>query len=329
MTEPLHPWQAPAWAHLQAMLAADRLPHALLIAGPGGTGEHVFAERVAQALLCAEPARAPCGACPACRQYGAGTHPDAIRLEPPEAGKAIPVDAVRALSGRLALTGAGRKVALIDPADAMNANAANSLLKTLEEPPGDCVLLLVSLRPGRLPATVRSRCQRITFGLPEPEIALAWLGEQGVTDAATWLARAAGAPLAARDLAQQEADTGAAVVDALLDTLERGLVTPESLAAGSGLPLATSAPALARAVEDLIRLGMAGDGRPLRREDRRARMSALAGRVDVGALFGYLDEVYRSIPGASSSLRSDIQFEGLLADAAAIGRSRAASRGGA
>lgn len=326
MTEPPYPWQAAAWAHLRALLEAERLPHALLVAGPGGSGERVFAERAAQALLCRAPEGVPCGGCPACRQFDAGTHPDAIRVEPAEAGKAIPVDAVRALVARLALTGTGRKVALIDPADAMNTNAANSLLKTLEEPPGDSVLLLVSMRPGRLPATVRSRCQRITFGLPEPETACAWLEEHGVADAASWLARAGGAPLTARALAQQGDDTDTAVLDALLDTLERGVVTPESLDAGTNLPLAISVPALARAVEDLVRLAMAGDAPPLRREDRRARMSRLVGRVDVGALFGYLDTIYRSNPGPSSSLRSDIQFEGLLADAAAIGRSRAPSR---
>lgn len=327
MSGPPYPWQAAAWARLGALRAAARLPHALLVAGPGGTGTRAFAERAAQALLCGVPAEAPCGACPACRQFAAGTHPDAIRVEPPEAGKAIPVDAVRTLVARLALTGAGPKVALIDPAEAMNANAANSLLKTLEEPSGDSVLLLVSRRPGRLLATVRSRCQGITFGLPEPGSACAWLEEQGVADAATWLARAGGAPLAARALAGQESDPDAAVIDALLATLEGGSVPPEGLEAGTGLPLATSVPALARAVEDLLRLAMAGDGPPLHREDRRTRMRALAGGLDAGALFEYLDQLYRSIPGPSSSLRSDIQFEGLLADAAAIGRSRAPSGG--
>lgn len=328
MAEAPYPWQAAAWARLQTMTAGGRLPHALLLAGPGGTGERAFAERALQALLCSDPDDAPCGRCPACRQSAAGTHPDAIRLEPAEAGKAIPVDAVRALIGRLALTGTGRKVALIDPADAMNANAANSLLKTLEEPPGDSVLLLVSLRPGRLPATVRSRCQRLTFGLPEPDEALAWLRDEGVADAEAWLARAGGAPLTAQVLAAQEDDAAGAVVDALLDTLERGVVSPESVAVGAGLPLAACAHALAGAVEDLIRLRMAGDERPLRREDRRRRMRALAGGLDAGALFGYLDEVYRSIPGPSSSLRPEIQFEGLLADAAALGRARAAPHGG-
>lgn len=326
MTEPPYPWQAAAWARLHALLAADRLPHALLVAGPGGTGEREFAVRAAQALLCSAPEDTPCGTCPACRQFAAGTHPDAIRVEPPEADKAIPVDMVRALVARLGLTGRGRKVALIDPAEAMNANAANSLLKTLEEPPGDSVLLLVSMRPGRLPATVRSRCQRITFGLPEPETACAWLDGQGVADAVTWLARAGGAPLLARELAGRESDADTVVLDALLETLERGVVTAESLDAGTRLPLATTVPALARAVEDLVRLAMAGADGPLRREDRRARMSAVAARLDVGALFGYLDEVYRSIPGPSSSLRADIQFEGLLADAAAIGRSRVPSQ---
>ncbi|MDZ7750029.1 MAG: hypothetical protein U5K43_15640 [Halofilum sp. (in: g-proteobacteria)] len=171
--------------------------------------------------------------------------------------------------------------ALIDTAESMTTSAANSLLKTLEEPPGGSVLILASRRPARLPATVRSRCQRISFGLPAADAAAAWLGEQGVADPGTWLARAGGAPLTALALAsaQAEGDEAAladAVADALLATLEHGLVP-----AGGTRPML--APRWCRAlrlvdtVEDLIRLvRMRAAAARLRRPDLRARMLPLA-----------------------------------------------------
>ncbi len=153
---PVPQWQEARWKRVQDLRGIGRLPHALLISGPGGTGEGLFADALMQALLCTSATTAaPCGECNACREYTAGTHPDAVRIEPEEAGKAIGVDRIRELTGRLNLTSGGRsKVARIEPAESMTLAAANSLLKTLEEPPGDSVLLLVSERPARLPATV-------------------------------------------------------------------------------------------------------------------------------------------------------------------------------
>ena len=122
------PWHTERFARLQALRAAGRLPHALLVSGPGGTGEDRFADALTQALLCtASPQAAPCGACAACTEYAAGTHPDAVTVTPEETGKAIGIDRIRELTGRLALTSGGRaKVARIEPADAMTLAAANS-----------------------------------------------------------------------------------------------------------------------------------------------------------------------------------------------------------
>ncbi|MDX1609369.1 MAG: DNA polymerase III subunit delta' [Halofilum sp. (in: g-proteobacteria)] len=323
-----YPWQSGQWARLQQAQQTGRLPHALLLAAPAGTGLRAFAERWGQARLCrAAHEQRPCGQCPACEQSAAGTHPDFVRLEPEERGKAIGVDAVRALTERVALTaGPQGKVALIDPADAMTLQAANALLKTLEEPPAGSVILLLSHRASRLPATVRSRCQVLTFGLPPRQAALEWLQQAGVAEAPTWLARAAGAPLAARELATEGVDAEPAI-DGLLATLEAGAAPPGLAARVAQLPLQTSIPLLTTVVADLVRLRVAAAAEQrLHHPARREQLQRVAGRLDVRALFHYLDELNRAVPGPSSGLRPDMQVQGLLADAAAL--RRAAGREG-
>ncbi len=331
MVEAVLPWQSGAWERLRAARAAGRFPHALLLAGPAGVGKRSFARRLARTLLCQSAANAPCDECAACRQYQAGTHPDHLSLGPAEDGKSIPVDAVRDVVERLALAGRGTKVAQIDSADAMTTSAANSLLKTLEEPSGEAALLLISDRAGRLPATIRSRCQRVALTMPPQEQALQWLSEQGVEPAADWLRRAGGAPLRAQAMAHEGGNGDAGSTgEELLIALESGRVPAEAGAAGDRSALAAQIGTLAATVEDLIRLSLqpAGEHRWLNRPEERERMQALAPRMDARRLFHYLDGLYRSMPAAGDALRSDIQYRGLLADAAEIARASASSRGG-
>lgn len=327
MSGPAYPWQAEVWARLQQARELERLPHALLLVGPAGIGKRGFARHLSQALVCAAgPAQSPCGQCPACRQYAAGTYPDSLAIAPPEPGKSIPVDGIREMTERLGLSGQGTKVARFDSAEAMTTSAANSLLKTLEEPPGDAVLLLVSDRPGRLPATVRSRCQRVAFGLPPADQARQWLVEQGIADAERWLARAGGAPLLAQALAAEEGDsTEADAAEALLTTLERGRVPVGVTADNDSAAMAARVAMLISTVEDLIRLRLAEGAARVRHPEYHDRLAALAPRLDARMLFDYLDGLYRSMPAAGDSLRPSIQYQGLLADAAAIARPGAAS----
>ena len=198
----LRPWHADAWARLQARRERDALPHALLLAGPAGLGKRDFLAAFVKGLLCQRPVDGvACGTCRSCELVAAGTHPDLIGLsfglrKDGVTRSEIVVDQIRDLSQRLSMASqfGGWQVVTIDPADAMNAAAANALLKTLEEPTPATLLVLVADEPARLPATIRSRCQRIDFLPPSREVALDWLRAQGVTDAPAALEAAGGNP---------------------------------------------------------------------------------------------------------------------------------------
>lgn len=188
MTE-FSPWQQRAYDHAVAALDGGRMGHGLLICGPAGLGKRAVAERLALHVLSGgDAAHAQRSAA----LMAAGTHPDlhvvsfGLTKDGSKLRTEIVIDQIRDLSGKLALTpqyGAAQ-VALIDPADAINRSACNALLKTLEEPAPGRYLWLLSAQPARLPATIRSRCQRLEFRLPPRAEALAWLQGQGHAPAA-------------------------------------------------------------------------------------------------------------------------------------------------
>ncbi len=190
----LAPWQQRVLDGAMASLAEGRLGHALLFSGAAKMGKNAVAMRIAQRLLCASPGAdgLACGHCRACQLFTAGTHPD-FRFTsylPNDKGdklrSELVVDQMRELGHWFSLTPqmGVAQVAMITPAHAMNLNASNALLKTLEEPSRDRYLLLVTDRPGRLPATIRSRCQRLEFRPPGKAEAMDWLRAQGHGEAA-------------------------------------------------------------------------------------------------------------------------------------------------
>ena len=207
------PWHDEHWQRLQARRARGAMPHALLLTGPAGLGKRDFMLRLVRGLLCSQPNDGDaCGVCRSCQLLAAGTHPDYVSLsfglrKDGVQRSEIVVDQVRELSARLSMSSqfGGWQIVSIDPADAMNTAASNALLKTLEEPSAQTMLLLVADAPWRLPQTIRSRCQRIEFQLPSRDMSLAWLQEQGVKDAAAALDAANGNP----GLAQQWSTEGA------------------------------------------------------------------------------------------------------------------------
>lgn len=224
-------WNGAAWERLRASF--PNVPHAVLLAGVRGGGKARLATRLAQLLLCAHARdQEPCGACKNCHLLGTGTHPDLLHFGPPEGGRQILVDQVRAVIDFLSLRPhtAARKVVIIAPAEAMNLPAANSLLKILEEPPGDSHLILIAHEPGRLPATVRSRCVRSEVTV-DPAIAATWLREKGLGAPERWLRAAGGGPIAALALMEGGAEELYRGVVGDLTALADGKVDPSDCAA--------------------------------------------------------------------------------------------------
>ena|GEM_PF-4185 len=203
------PWQAQQWQRLGAQWRASRCPHALLLSGQAGLGKRRFAEAFSALVLCEQPRDGlACGQCRGCRLWQAGSHPDFLRVEPDKPGGPLKVDEIRQLGGFVGRTSGrgGARVVWLAPAEAMNVNAANALLKNLEEPAPSVIFLLITDSPSGLLPTIRSRCQSVAFPAPGEESALRWLQEGGLDGRAARraLALAGGAPLLALELAEPE-----------------------------------------------------------------------------------------------------------------------------
>lgn len=191
--------------------APEPRPHAVLIAGPAGIGKVAFAQALAQAHLCESPREQEgCGSCTACLWLASGLHPDFRCIEPEpvpdgedgEKKTTISVEQVRAIADFVSLSAhrGAAKVILVQPAEALNINAANALLKSLEEPPPGTFFVLVTNRPHQLLPTIRSRCQTVSLRPPPVNQATAWLASAGVREPALALAHTGNAPLLAKSL---------------------------------------------------------------------------------------------------------------------------------
>lgn len=237
-----YPWQADVWQHLAGR---KQHAHAYLLHGPQGIGKRALAERLMALLLCQSPqGLQACGRCKSCMLLAAGSHPDNYVLEPEEADKAIKVDQVRDLVGFVVQTAqlGGRKVVLVEPAESMNINAANALLKSLEEPSGNTVLLLVSHQPSRLLPTIKSRCVQQACPLPGQAQSLQWLAgalpDCDEQERLELLTLAAGSPLAAVSLkAQGVREQRAAVVDGVKKLLKQQASPSQLAESWNSIPL--------------------------------------------------------------------------------------------
>lgn len=224
----IYRWQHAQWQQLMQM--RERMPHALLLHGPTGIGKVAFAEELARSLLCENPDMEghACGSCDSCGWFAQQNHPDYRRIRPEimedeteeeeasaksEDGskktrsKDIRIEQIRGLARMMSVSThrSGLRIVLLYPAERLTIEAANALLKTLEEPPENTLFLLVADRPDQLLPTILSRCRMIALPMPAQEEALQWLEAQpGVRDARDWLAYAGGAPLAACEAATSD-----------------------------------------------------------------------------------------------------------------------------
>lgn len=314
MTDAILPWQQTLWDSVQARRRAGTLPHALLLCGSRGLGKQQFAAQFARSLLCAAPSAAglACGVCRSCLLFKRGAHPDYRRVAPEEDSKVIKIDQIRELCAALGFTSqyGGYQIAHLEPADALNTAAANSLLKTLEEPTPNTLLLLVTDRPASLPATLRSRCQRLTFQIPDAAMARGWLQAQ-VSAQQTFddvLALAQGAPLRALALAQGDALARRQALFATLAQIVAGTADPVTVAAAwMKTDVKETLDWLRDGVVSMIRLKMAGVGDA----DAQA-LQALAHALDLRDLYAHLDRLTQALRLADTSVNTQLLFEDIL-----------------
>jgi DNA polymerase-3 subunit delta' len=340
---PIHPWNEAKAIALQR--DRQHLPHALLFAGPKGLGKNALATWLAQLLLCAKPSSEgnPCGLCQSCRLFAAGSHPDlhvlqpeanykssdsliaqyALRYAPADKSKeskdstVIRIDQVRSLieDAQTRPQIAACKVMLLSPADTMNVNSANSLLKLLEEPPPDSYLVLAADHPARLPATIRSRCARMEFRAPPAETAQAWLQAQNLSssDAKLLLELAAGAPLTALEYAKTD----------FLGQRATLLGDMEHLAGGQDDPLGCATRWKALGTErcllwlqgwlsDLMLIAIQANTERLHNPDLRPRLQALEKRLNLKQLFSFADRVAQGRSLLGGPLDEQLLLEDLL-----------------
>jgi DNA polymerase III subunit delta' len=320
------PWLVPTRQRLQAAWQSGRFPHALLMAGRAGVGQSELALWAAQLALCEASAGRPCGSCGSCILFLAGNHPDLHRITLEEDSKVVKVDQIRALSAVLAMRSyrGGFQVGIIDPADALNTNAFNALLKTLEEPSEQTLLILVATRPSVLPATIVSRCMRLPVPLPTGAVARAWLAkDQPGHDWEQVLALANGAPLAARALVESgAADLGPALVRDLTQLGSSGF-DPWRLAEGWH----KDRPAerllwLEHWVTAWLREALAaGDAV---NNNRASGLPRAAASTNMGPVFAFLDQLRAARAAIEGPLNTQLLLEDLLV---AMGEAFAAVQG--
>jgi len=299
----IFPWQTSLWQTLSQAKQANRLAHAFLFSGAVGVGKLTFAEHFLQALLCQQLNRVgeACQTCHACRLISNNTHPNVLRVHPEKAGQAIKVDQVRAITDFVqhsSLQGEYRSV-LIHPAHKMNAQAANALLKTIEEPPLGAMFILISEQPSLLPATIRSRCQHLHFPKPKPAQALSWLQAQennfSAETARLLLKLAQGAPLTALQLAQEESQSDRQTCLQALCSLGKRQSDPLTVAADlqekEALPLIDF---ILSWMMDLLRLQLKGRPEDITNEDYLASLTECTQHTELSknvAFLTYLQQI--------------------------------------
>ena len=319
MKQALLDWHGEHWRSLAAALRAHRLPHGLLFHGPAGVGKNLLARQLVETALCSQPDADgwACGQCRDCRLLAAGNHPDLRQVHPPEGKSQITVDQIREIGEFFNLKAqyGAHQCLIISPAERMNESAANSLLKTLEEPPPGALLILVTDRLAAISATVRSRCQKVLFRLPDSRSARLWLEQQlpAAADAELLLAQSGGAPLKAANMGGEDWIRERLAAWDEWEAIINGQADPLAVA-GRWLKLAGKESlywVYAWSV-DLIRIKMVGDPPRLFNPDLRTRLEALATKLDLNIIYRQLDKISYVIHQANGPLNQQLLLEDLL-----------------
>ncbi len=318
----LLPWHREIWERLQHARRRDRIPHALLFSGPGGLGKHAFVRLFARSLLCDSPddQGLGCGRCRGCHLFLAETHPDFRWLapEPDSKSREIKIDAVRAANDADHLTAQsdGYKITVITPAERLNMAAANSLLKTLEEPSSRSLLFLLSSRPSGLPATIRSRCQPVSFRMPPESAARDWLRERVPADQVDLaLGLSGGAPLAALELVESRVLSDRAELLAQFMAVVKDRQDPVAIVEDwqkRDVDLLLNW--MSGWLIDMLRLQTGEKPPALFNPDQRVPLREWSQRLDPRRLHRLLQETYAARASKTTNLNPQLMLEQLLID---------------
>jgi DNA polymerase-3 subunit delta' len=314
------------------------LPHALLLAGPAGIGKSQFAAALVQRLLCSAPRAADecaCGECPSCHLFSGGNHPDFRHVRPEaeaqeaegeggdagdkkKASSQILIAQIRALEDFVYVGGhlSQRRVILIEPAEAMNAAAENSLLKILEEPPAGVCFVLVSDRWRKLLPTIRSRCRCINFGRPPAADARRWLTDQTGDKALPLLAMTGGAPMRALEEFQKGRtkafeDVAASLFDQGGDFLELSSRWESHLKKDGGFKMEDIVGMVQKALFDIASLTITGQLRFFAGRERQAQ--TIAKQADVNNVLSYYNDLLKARALSSHPLNPRLFLDDIAA----------------
>lgn len=323
----IYPWNHEAWNSLNGLRA--HLPNALLIKGAAGIGKLDMALNFAQSLLCEAPTNEglPCCQCNSCHWFEQDAHPDFRLIQPDalsiteegsekEGGKKpsreISVDQIRALASfaNLSAHRGGYRIVLIHPAESMNHNSANAVLKTLEEPTEKLLFILVTHKPQQLLPTILSRCLSLTVNTPSKEIGTEWLKQQGVEAPAKALAQCGFAPLKALSLSEE--NEGSDETNLLLSAIQRPAQLDALLLAEK---LQRTAPVqvihcLQQWCYDLASVKLTGKVRYF--PEQADLLKTLSANISSMRLLGYQSELQSAKNVAYHPLNPKLQFESIL-----------------
>jgi DNA polymerase-3 subunit delta' len=320
------PWLAQARERLRAAHAAGRLPHSLLLLSAPGLGAEALANWITALQLCETPIGRPCGLCASCLLLRADTHPDSYIVQIEEDARQIKVEQVRELIASIALKSyrSRGKVAVIEGAELLNVNGANAFLKTLEEPTADTVLILIARPNHRLPATIASRCLRLTLRPPAPEVAVAWLEAAATATATAAGARSAtprsweaalrlsgGAPLLALEMdagaiAALDADMRESLQQLAAGSVDVTLLADRWVKSDPGLRITWLENWITRRVHGALGAGTSPQS------GERVRLPAALLKAKIRSLFELLDAARDLRRLAPTGINQQLAFEALL-----------------
>jgi DNA polymerase-3 subunit delta' len=297
MTE-IFPWLSTIWQQLINYKCSQKIPSGLLLSGVQGIGKEPLAMRFAQYFLCRGDTKIDaCGNCKSCKLFLAGSHPDFFRISPEEKSHVIKIEQIRNLTDALTQTSflGGYQIVIISLAEQMNKAAANSLLKTLEEPSGHVLILLLSHQPTSVPATILSRCQHVKIPLPKTAEVEAWLSTQSTPNSTVKLALSLAdyIPLRALDFLKQEKQKLRDNLLVHLKQVQRGLVEP-IVAAASCLTLTEEQVRFLMTLTlDMIKIKFSTNGF-LTHHDKLSELSELCSQWSVAQLYKFLDLLFET-----------------------------------